>query len=424
MDPLTDPATNADPVRTSAPAPAPVVDVSAAVEKATRTEMDRIDTIRKIGEKYECEDLARSFINDKKSVDEMTRAVLENVGQRQAETGPVTELGMGSREVQNYSMLKAVRASLSGNWKDAGLEQEASIAIADSLGREARGFFVPFEVQQRVMTVGADSAGGYAVGTDHLAGSFIDRLRAEALLGRLGATFLEGLEGNVDIPRLDTGATWGWLAEDADATAADGVLGQVLLSPKTIGGAVPISRRLLKQSSPSIEQMLMNDMAAGAALAIDLAGFQGSGAAGQPTGIVSTSGVGASTIAAAGTPTHVELVEFETDVAEANGLSGSLAYVTTAGVRGTMKTTALDAGSGQFLMQNGEANGYNVEVSTQLAANRIIFGNFQQVIIGMWGVLDVMPDEATKAASGGLVLRAFQDVDIGIRHAGAFSINA
>ncbi|WP_299077921.1 phage major capsid protein [uncultured Paraglaciecola sp.] len=407
----------------AAPANQPVVDVTSVREDARRDEMDRIDTIRKMGEKFSCDDLARAFIDTGKSADAMRNAVLDQMSQRQEDAaGPV--LGLTGQEVRNYSVIRAVRAAMLGDWKDAGLERESSIAIAEQLGRDARGFFVPFEVQQRVMTAGVNAAGGFAVGTDHLDGSFIDRLRAESLLGRLGARYLPGLVGDVDIPRLDGGATFGWIAEDADSGTNDGVLGSIALSPKTIAGSIPISRRLLKQSSPSIDAMLMQDMAEGAGLGIDLAGFEGTGAANQPSGITVTSGVGTSTIASPGAPTHAELVEFETDVAAANGLKGNLAYVTTAGVRGSLKTTAKDAGSGIMLMENGEANGYKAEVSTQLSANRIIFGNFNDVVIGLWGVLDLMPDQATKAASGGLVLRAFQDVDIGIRHAGSFSINA
>jgi len=249
-------------------------------------------------------------------------------------------------------------------------------------------------------------------------------LRANALMGSLNARFLPGLTGDIDIPRLDAGATFGWVTEDADGALSDATLGTVAMAPKTVTGQVPISRRLLKQSSPSVEQMLMEDMARGAGLAIDLAAFSGTGASGQPTGVTVVAGTSTSTILAPGAPTWVELVEFETDVAAANGLRGTLAYVTTAPVNGNLKTTKKDAGSGIFLIEGGQANGYNVEVSTQLAANTIIFGNWEDVIIGLWGVLDVEPDKAAKAAAGGLVLRVFQDVDVGIRHAASFSKNA
>jgi len=414
----------------STPAPAAsAVDVNHAVEEATRTELDRIDTIRAMGDQYDCADLARQAIADKKSVDEFTRATLKLIAERSKEQDPATSLGMETPEIRGYSLMRAIRALASNDWSKAGLEREASIAISEQLGRDPNGFFVPWEIQnrnyglqKRDMTVGTDADGGYLVGTDHM--SFIDYLYANMVCAKLNCQTIEGLVGNVDIPRLDGGAAFTWVAEEGTSTDDDGVLGTVALSPKTIAGSVPISRRLLKQSSPSVEMVIQRHLGRNAARTIDLAMLQGTGLSNQPTGIASTSGVGTSTIASAGTPTWAELVEFETDVAAANGLMGTLAYVVTAAVMGNMKVTTKDSGSGRFLMENGMANGYPVEVSTLLAANSIIFGNFEDVMLGMWGVLDLSADTATLASSGGLVLRAFQDVDVGVAHAGSFSVNA
>ncbi|CAN8142206.1 hypothetical protein THIOSC15_3450010 [uncultured Thiomicrorhabdus sp.] len=69
-------------------------------------------------------------------------------------------------------------------------------------------------------------------------------------------------------------------------------------------------------------------------------------------------------------------------------------------------------------------NGYSVYASTQVPVGKMVFGNFSDVMIGMWGVLDLTVDTATKAASGGLVLRAFQDVDVAIRHPESFCVTA
>jgi len=406
------------------------VDVKSAVDKATKLEIDRLDNIRSIGEKYDCEDLARRAMSEKWTVPQMNQEVLEILEKKVATAQPVTRLDLSQGDHSRFSLMRAINAAFTNDWSKAGFERECSQAIEDSLSRPPQGFYIPYDVQQRsmdgnrVMTVGSNTGGGYLKGTDHLAGSFIDLLRANALMGSLNARFLTGLVGDVDIPRLDGGVAFNWVAEDADATPDDATLGTLALSPKTVVGEVPISRRLLKQSTPSVEAMLMDDMAKGAALAIDLAAFSGTGANGQPTGITVTAGIGTSTITVAGNPDRDEMIDFETDVLTANALGGTLAYCTTAPVQGNMKNKNIDTGSGKFLMENGQVNGYDVRISTQLAANTIVFGNYEDVIIGMWGVLDVEPDRAEKAASGGLVLRVFQDCDIGIRHAGSFSKNA
>lgn len=403
---------------------APVIDVTAVESEARSNERQRINLIIQAGEKFEQTELAREFVSNGKSVDEFRTALLGKIEQRSSAAQPVTQLDMSASEVRNYSLMKAVRAAVSGDWKDAGLERECSMAIADILGKDARGFYIPFNIQTRTQSTGVAADGGNLVGTDHLAGDFIENLRSQSLIAQLGARFLTGLVGNVDIPRQDGSAAFNWLAEDGNAVDDDLAIGSVPLSPKTVSGSVAMTRRLLKQSAPSIDALIMSDLQKGAALAIDAAAFAGTGAANQPLGIVGQTGINTQTLAAAGAPTWAELVGFETKVAEDNALGGSLSYVTTPAVAGTLKTTAKDSGSGLFLMENGTANGYSVNTTNNIPANTVLFGNFSDLVVGMWGVLDVMPDQATKAASGGLVLRVFQDVDIAVRHAASFCKNA
>jgi len=406
------------------------VDVQAITNEIREAEIKRVRDLEAIGEKYAAfggKELAREMIAKGKDVSAMRDAVLERlpteVGTRQEDV-PASHLDMGEQEKGEYSLFRAINAHLRGTWKGAEFERECSQTIAERINKDPQGFFVPMDVLdggKRVMTTSAGGTGLKA--TDHLADSFIDALRAQSVAMTLGATVLDGLVGDVSIPKLTAGGTFYWVAEDGNITDGDGTIGNVTLSPKTIGAAVPISRKLLKQSAPSVEQVMLNDLRRGAALGIDLAALEGGGT-NEPDGIINATGVNTATITSAGSPTWAELVNFETQVGNDNALEGSLAYVTTSAVAGNLKTTAKDSGSGLFLMDNGMANGYPVAIRNGLTANSIIFGNFNDLLIGMWGVLDVMPDEATKAASGGLVLRVFQDVDVAVRHAESFCINA
>jgi len=405
-----------------------------ARKKAADKETARVREISALGEQHgeslaSLKTSAKDAIKDGSSVEDFQRTVLDAMSTADPlDLTPATHLDLTKSELESFSLIKAINAHSSGNWKNAGFERECSDAIAETLGRDAKGFFVPFDIQnrhqQRNMTVAGAATGAELVGTDHDGANFIDNLRAQALLGRLGAQVLPGLVGNLDLPRKTSSATFAFVAEDTGATLSDVGTGTLALTPKILAGATSMSRSLLKQSAPSVEDMVMADLAMGAALGVDLAGFAGSGAANNPTGIINTTGIATSTILAPGTPTWAELVEFETDVNAADGLNGSLAYVTTAGVMGSLKTTPKDAGSGRFLMEGGQANGYDVHTSSQLAANTILFGNFNDVILAFWGVLDVVTDTATKVASGGLVLRVFSDCDVGVKHALSFSKNA
>lgn len=404
----------------------PAVDMDAiraqAAQEARGVEQKRTADINAIGKRYGLEQDASEFLQSDKSVEEFREIALEKVASRQAEA-PKTELDLSKKEVEQYSLMRAINAMTTGNWDKAGFEREASIEIAERLGRDSKGFFVPLEIQGRAQNTQVSTAGGALVGTDHIGGSFIDLLRARSVVIGLGANMLTGLVGNVDIPKQTGGSTVYWVAENEDVTNSEATFGTVALAPRTMGAAVPITRRMMKQSDPSIDAMLMNGMSIEMALALDDAILEGTGV-NRPLGIANVTGVNTQSVSSAGAPTWAEIVGFESAVAADNALTGNMAYVTTPTVAGTMKVTAKDSGSGLFLNEGGMVNGYPVATTSQLTANEIIFGNFADVVIGNWGVLEIIEDKSTNAASGGTVIRAFQDVDAAVRHAESFCVTA
>lgn len=359
---------------------------------------------------------------------EVWRMLKEHQDKQPAVGTPPAELGMERKEVEQFSIVRAVRAVLTKDWSKAGLERAASAAIAERLGRDPRGFFVPADVQrqfhsvQRTLSAGDNTAGGYLVGTDHRADQFIDALRARSIAMGMGVRMLGGLVGNVGIPKKTSTASFYWLSESEDATESEPAFGSVLLTPHTMAGAVPMTRRLIMQSSPDVEALVRMDLIDGAALALDEAIFEGTGGK-DPLGLVNHPDINTVAVSTDGTPTWAEVVQFESEVATDNALAGSLFYVSTPAVKGKMKTTSKDTGSGLFICSDSnQVNGYELRTSTQLAANTLLFGDFSQIVVGMWGVLDIKPDEATNAASGGVILRVFQDADVAIRHGQAFAI--
>lgn len=403
-----------------------VVEINQVAERAREAERERCRQLDKLGEITGQRDLARQHIESGATLEAFLAAV-RAVDEAKPKPKPIADLDMPRNEARHYSILRAVNACLTRDWKGAGFEQECSRTIADKLGREARGFYVPLDIWRtanRAMSVGSDSAGGFLVEDSYMAGEFIENLRARAVCLQLGATVLDGLVGDVTIPKKTSSATFYWVNEDEAPTDSVPGLGAVTLKPHTVAGAVPMTRRLLIQSSPSVEALVRSDLLTGAALAIDNAIIDGSGVNGEPFGIVNTSGVNTQAVATDAAPAWAEMVGFESQIAADSALAGNLAYLTTPVMRGTLKTTAKDTGSGLFVWTDqNTVNGYRADVSTQCATNQIIFGNWSEVLVGMWGVLDLKPDEAAKAASGGLVLRVFQDADIALRHPESFCIN-
>jgi HK97 family phage major capsid protein len=334
------------------------------------------------------------------------------------------KLDLTAREAGRYSLLRAIEAQVTGNWDRAGFEAACSKAIEEQTGRPARGFYIPYDVPfgaERVLTAGTSTTGAEMVGTDQR--GFIDALREKALTFILGSQVLSGLVGDVSIPSM-ADATFYHVTEDADVTDSTPTTSSVSLTPKTVGGSVPVSRRLWKQSSPGIEATLKRMLVAGVSVEMDSKVLNGSGSAGQPLGILGQSGIGTVTVTTAGQPDWAELVEFESDILAAKALSGSLGYLVTPAVYAHCKTTLKAAGIAGYLVEDGKCNGYQIYPTTHLPTNGILFGNYESLLVGIWGGIDVKVDEATKAAAGGLVIRVFVDYDVAVDHAESFSKNA
>lgn len=367
--------------------------------------------------------------------------VLEQQPTRQAQR-PVPQdaatVGMGRRDVQRYSLVRAIRAAMTNDWRGAELEREASEATAQRLGRQPQGsFFVPADwLESRDLLVGTASAGGNTVATDLLAQNFIDLLRNRMIVREAGATMLTGLVGNVAIPRQSGGATAYWVAENTAATESGQTFDQVAMSPKTVGAFTDISRKLLLQSSIDVESLVRMDLATVLALAIDLASLHGSGSSNQPTGIAATSGIGS---VAGGTngaaPTLAHLISLETEVAQDNADMGRLGYITNTKVRGKLKSTAMVASTdSRMVWQEGAMplNGYRGLITNQVRSDldkgsatgvcsALFFGNWADLIVGMWGGLDILVDPYTGGTAGTVRVVALQDVDVAVRHPQSFA---
>ena len=359
------------------------------------------------------------------SIGEATRLTLQMLAERTSADNATTKIGLSKKEVQNYSLLRAIRAASDKNWGKAGFELEVHNALMTKLGRGTsgeNGFFVPLEVQQRDMTVGTVAAGGYLVGTQNQ--SFIELLRNRSVVMAMGATQLNGMQGNVTIPKQTAAGTGYWLNDEGTAITESGqTIGQLSLSPKNVGAYTEISRQLMIQSSPDAEALVMNDLARVVAIAADLAAISGSGSSGQPHGIVGTSGIGS----VSGTSlAYAGILEFQSDVATSNALNGSFGYVTTPVVAALLMARFTNATYGENALWDGnllDANmaGFKAMSSGQMATATMLAGSWDSLVLASWGVLEIDTNPYADFTKGITGVRAFYSMDVGVRYAAAFS---
>ena len=421
-----------DNAASAAPTPDPIPsmenttpDLAVVRAEAAEAERARISDITSLCTKHGMEDLGRQMVESGRSIDEARAAVLDKLNiPQETVTMQAADIGLSEKESRSFSFLRAINYLSNPTDRSAreaaAFEIEASEAAAAKLGRQSRGITIPQDVLRRDLNVGTASAGGNLVATDLDAGSFIDLLRNASALDQAGATVLTGLTGNVAIPRQSGAATAYWVNESGSPTESQQTVDQVSLVPRTVAAYTDFSRRLMIQSSIDVENMVRSDLASVIALKIDAAGLYGTGSNSEPLGLKNTTGIGTEDFAAAA-PTFAEVVALESDVATANALLGTPVYLMNAAMRGNLKTTKKDAGSGIFIMENGEVNGYRGVLSNQVASGDLWFGNFADLIIGYFSGLDLMVDPYTHSTSGTVRVVAMQDCDIAIRHPESFS---
>jgi HK97 family phage major capsid protein len=440
-------------------------------------ERERMREIRALGRQFGIETEADKAIDDGVSLDAfraLTINKLKDTGKLRVAESP--EVGMSEREVKQFSFCRALLAASDPlHAKElAPFELECSRAAQDKRGdsrdktREtavtipvdvlSRGIEINDQVAAtmtrqllsrvqagahsafRDLTVGAPTGGGNLVATQLLGSSFIDLLRNAMVLDRLGVTWLRDLNGNIAIPSQTGAATSYWVAENGAPTESQQTVGQMTLSPKTVGAFTDYSRRLLLQSSLDVEAFVRADLAAILALAIQLAAINGSGASNEPTGLLNMSGIGS---VAGGTngavPTYDHMVDLESAVAIANGDVGTMAYLTNAKVRGKLrKTQEFASTNGKAVWTSGrergigEVLGYDAVVTNAVPStltkgtavgicSAIAYGNWADLVIGMWGGLDIMLDPYSLSTTGAKRVVALQDCDVNARQVASFA---
>jgi HK97 family phage major capsid protein len=431
--------------------PAPPIEVQGpTADEARASERQRVEALISAGDRLEVPELARKLIAEGVSLEAAYPQLQEASPKlRKVEVAGVdhraddAHIGLSEKEKGQYSFLKvarylALRHEDPTVAREAAFELECSRAAEAKHARSSSGVLIPMDVlMQRSQVVDTLSAGGALVAAVRPE-SFIDLVRNRSAFLQSGVRMLSGLQGNVEIGKQTGASTYYFVGENTNVTNSGLSFGIVNMTPKTIGTRVPISRRMLIQSSPDIENLVRNDMASQVALGMDYSIGYGSGVLGQPLGIINTTGIGSVTLGGGVTVTFpsnlgggtgdsgdwADYVGLETAISAQNLDVANMRYIMNSSMRGGLKTqlVASAAGSEFIYGRDNQINGYPVTMSNQMVQNDVLFGDFSQCLVGMWSGLDVTMDPYSQSASGQVILTALQDFDVAVRYAQAFAL--
>lgn len=358
--------------------------------------------------------------------DEQRQQFLDDAERRSA--GVTVIAGNGGDTIaaleSRVSLMRVLQAGVEGRAL-SGAELEYAQETERRTGRKAQGVFVPMSaLERRVNTTGSAPE---LVPTDHRGDLYIQPLRNKLLARRLGVRVLSGLHGNVTIPKHGTGVSVGWVAENGAVPDSDVNPSNITLAPKHAGGVTELSRQLIMQSSPDVEQLVRDDFAAVLAQAIDSALIKGGGT-NEPAGVLSTVGIQTANLATLNWA-NVLAMKAKAELANVDASSWLFNPSVAAKFAGTEKST----GTGIYLLgDDGRMAGIQSYSTNQVPNNATpdpdtgiaILGDWSQVLLGIWSEIDILVNPYAQPAygRGGVLVRAMSTVDVGVRHPQAFVV--
>ena len=302
---------------------------------------------------------------------------------------------------KQFSLLKAINDIAHNRSLDA-----ASQAVINAGADEMRSAGQSFSGQ---IQLPVESRAAVTVTDEHddvIEVEFADLLtplRAKNVLVAAGAKYMSGLIGDVQVPIMGAGNVT-WEGEVASAKEAGYTFSSKKLQPKRLTAYVDISKQFLVQDSIGAEQAIRADIVAAINSKLEstiLGSAQGSTT--TPAGIFYGQ-----------TPkkitTFKDICDLEASIEDANVI-GECKYVMSNKAKAALRNMPKSSKSTQLVMENGEVDGTPVLNTSNVEAQNIAYGDWNNLAIGQWGAIDLVVDPYTLAKDGQvrIVINAFFD---------------
>jgi len=428
-----------------------------ASKKAASDERNRIRSISLICNEHQLgEETKDTLISDGKSINEARELALKIISDKaqQIESVPSAP-DVPEKELRAMRLVDGIKAVQTNDWssRGAGLIREISEEVQLKGGKRtaSNSFMIPLAAlvpeQRATYVTSTANVGGNLVADEYRPQDFVEYLYNSSIAMQAGVKTLADCQGDLVIPKRSTTGSTYWLSSQTTAiTAGNSTFAQLTATPKNVASLEKYSRQQVLQGLPQIEDLIRSDMTQNLQLALDSAVLNGSGSSGEPTGILNTSGVNSIAVGTnGGAVTADMLINLEGNVVIDNGVvnGATTKYITNGKVVNDLKK--LKDTTNQYLYNLNYSvggrgptpanfNGYPILDSMQVPStltkgsssnncSAVIFGDFSQCLLCLWGGLEIQvgedSDDFAKLLSS---VRGVLSMDVVVRNPVSFGV--
>lgn len=232
---------------------------------------------------------------------------------------------------------------------------------------------------------------------------------------------LTGLTGTLRIPRDNSSIKAYWVKKGEKTTPSKLGADSITLSPNTIKAKVLITRQMLGMTPFALESYIVREIKRAIRLRLEEDLLYGEKDDDCPiAGIFNTSGV--QSIADYFTDTNYKkTLEFGGKLTDSNLSTANTHFLANSKAMIHLQSTHYDSDSDKYLLNERATYlaGYKFVMNNLVQDNHALFGDFNNVLIGTWGGLQV---QALKDDEGDLIFTGFYDVGMELKRANAFVV--
>lgn len=298
----------------------------------------------------------------------------------------------------------------------------------------------------KAMSATVPSDGGFLV-PEVYADEIIELLYPATVIYELGARRLGMDHGNLNLPKIKTGARAMFTGENRQISKSAPGFANLRLSSKKLTALIPMSNDLLRSTSYDNDVIVGQDVTKQMALGIDYGALYGSGGEFQPVGIftnknvlnIDVTALDAEYASKDGVLTAMFPNYLVASVLRNNVLADGLGFTFNTSVEQFFKSLRDNVGGFIFAeeMSKGTLVGYPYRTTNQIKTvagkTSIAFGNWNDLVIGEQGALEIetsregsWTDDAGNLVSAfendQTLIRAINHVDAGLRHDESFAV--